>query len=98
MRVKHTSYVSRSTHMTSPRQATGTFSVKLNPEPLSAVAQDTGHGRLSLDKTFLGDIEATSQGDMLAFRSAVTGSAGYVAMETVSGSLHGRSGSFVLQH
>jgi hypothetical protein len=84
--------------MTAPRQAKGTFSVKLNPEPLSTVAQETGLGRLSLDKTFHGDLEASSQGEMLAFRSAVAGSAGYVAMETVCGSLHGRAGSFVLQH
>lgn len=41
---------------------------------------------------------ATSQGEMLSFRSAVQGSAGYVAMETVTGMLHGRQGSFVLQH
>ncbi|VVD91703.1 hypothetical protein PPN31114_01695 [Pandoraea pneumonica] len=53
---------------------------------------------MSLDKTFRGDLVATSQGEMLAFRSSVQGSAGYVAMETVHGTLHGRSGSFVLQH
>jgi hypothetical protein len=53
---------------------------------------------MSLDKQFHGPLEAVSQGEMLAFRSSVEGSAGYVAMETVRGSLHGRSGSFVLQH
>ena len=53
---------------------------------------------MSLDKVFKGDLEATSYGEMLAWRSPVPGSAGYVAMERVSGSLHGRTGAFVLQH
>jgi hypothetical protein len=79
-------------------KATGPFEVKLNPEAISSVASATGLGRMSLDKKFEGDLIATSQGEMLAFRSAVPGSAGYVAMETVSGALHGRQGSFVLQH
>ena len=78
--------------------ATGRFDIKLQPEGLSPVAEATGLGRLSLDKQFSGDLQATSQGEMLSFRSATQGSAGYVAMEQVHGSLHGRSGSFVLQH
>ncbi|UXU85969.1 DUF3224 domain-containing protein [Burkholderia sp. S-53] len=79
-------------------QANGPFEVKLNPESLSSVAENTGLGRMSLDKQFHGDLEAVSQGEMLAFRTAVQGSAGYVAMETVQGTLGGRQGSFVLQH
>jgi len=79
-------------------QATGPFEVKLNAERLSDIAETTGLGRMSLDKKFHGDLEATSQGEMLAFRSGVQGSAGYVAMETVIGVLHGHHGSFVLQH
>lgn len=79
-------------------QANGPFEVKLNPESLSSVAEKTGLGRMSLDKQFHGDLEAVSQGEMLAFRTAVQGSAGYVAMETVQGTLGGREGSFVLQH
>jgi len=78
--------------------ASGSFDVQLAPQQLSGVAEKTGLGRMSLDKTFRGDLVATSQGEMLAFRSSVQGSAGYVAMETVHGTLHGRSGSFVLQH
>ncbi|KML45659.1 hypothetical protein VL15_36460 [Burkholderia cepacia] len=78
--------------------ANGPFEVKLNPESLSSVAENTGLGRLSLDKQFHGDLEAVSHGEMLAFRSSVQGSAGYVAMETVQGVLGGRQGSFVLQH
>ena len=80
------------------KSVTGPFEVKINPEPISAVAGKTGLGRMSLDKQFHGDLAATSQGEMLAFRSAEQGSAGYVAMETVTGTLQGRDGSFVLQH
>ncbi|WP_175952483.1 DUF3224 domain-containing protein [Burkholderia sp. BCC0405] len=78
--------------------ANGPFQVKLNPESLSTVAERSGLGRMSLDKQYHGDLEAVSQGEMLAFRSSVQGSAGYVAMETVQGVLGGRHGSFVLQH
>lgn len=78
--------------------ATGPFDIQLAPQPLSGIAEATGLGRLSLDKRFEGDLQATSQGEMLSFRSSVQGSAGYVAMETVRGTLQGRSGSFVLQH
>lgn len=78
--------------------ATGRFDIKLQPEGLSPVAEATGLGRFSLDKQFSGDLQATSQGEMLSFHSTTAGSAGYVAMEHVQGSLHGRSGSFVLQH
>jgi hypothetical protein len=79
-------------------QAAGQFIVTLNPEPLSSVAQSSGLGRMSLDKTYQGDLQAVSKGEMLAFRSPVDGSAGYVAMEAVTGTLHGREGAFVLQH
>ena len=78
--------------------ATGQFEITLDSQPLSGVAASTGLARMSLDKKFQGDLEAVSQGEMLAFRSGVPGSAGYVAMELVRGSLHGRQGSFVLKH
>ena len=78
--------------------ATGPFDVKLAPQTLSAVAEHSGLARMSLDKQFHGALEAASTGEMIAFRSAVAGSAGYVAMETVRGTLDGRAGSFVLQH
>lgn len=77
---------------------TGPFDVKLTPEPASAAAEAAGLARMSLDKTFHGPLQASSRGEMLAFRSATPGSAGYVALETVRGSLAGREGSFVLQH
>jgi hypothetical protein len=55
-------------------------------------------GRMSIDKTFHGELEATSKGEMLSAMTAVKGSAGYVAIEHVIGILSGKEGSFVLQH
>ena len=78
--------------------ASGTFDVKLNPLQTYNTAEAGSLGRMSIDKQFHGDLDATSQGEMLSAMSAVEGSAGYVAIERVSGTLHGRSGSFVLQH
>ena len=78
--------------------ANGSFDVQIAPQMLSNVAAPSGLARMSIDKRFHGSLDATSTGEMLAFRSATDGSAGYVAMETVRGSLDGRRGSFVLQH
>ena len=78
--------------------ARGTFEVKLSPQaPVEGVGDPTV-GRLSLDKQFHGDLEGTSRGQMLAVQTGVQGSAGYVAMERVSGTLRGRTGTFALQH
>src|SRR6266436_9541317 len=74
--------------------ATGPFEVNLAPQP----ADGSPLGRMTIDKQFHGDLEATSKGQMLAFSTDVKGSAGYVAMEQVNGKLHGRTGTFVLQH
>jgi hypothetical protein len=79
--------------------ATGTFEVKLTPQaPANPVEEEAALGRMTIDKQFHGDLEAASKGQMLSAMSAVKGSAGYVAMERVTGALHGRNGSFVLQH
>ena len=78
--------------------ANGPFDVQLAPHTLSSVAAASGLARMSIDKRFHGTLDATSTGEMLAFRSMTDGSAGYVAMETVQGTLDGRHGSFVLQH
>lgn len=79
--------------------ANGPFEVTLaTQQPDNPPAQKAGLGRRSIDKRFHGDLEATSHGEMLAAGTGVPGSAGYVALERVSGTLHGRSGSFVLQH
>ena len=59
---------------------------------------DPSLGRMNLQKTFRGDLIANGSGQMLAMRSGIDSSAGYVAMERVSGTLHGRHGGFVLQH
>ncbi|HEX8352104.1 MAG TPA: DUF3224 domain-containing protein [Pyrinomonadaceae bacterium] len=77
--------------------ASGTFEVKLSPQ-VDGEAGGAALGRMLIDKRFSGDLEATSKGQMLAVRTAVEGSAGYVAMEHVQGTLGGRAGGFVLQH
>jgi hypothetical protein len=78
-------------------RAQGRFDVKLTPMPADHES-GAAIGRMTIGKQYHGDLEATSAGQMLAHRTSVAGSAGYVAMEIVSGSLHGRSGTFVLQH
>ena len=79
-------------------RASGSFDVKLAPLTLDDKAADATLGRMSIDKQFFGDLEATSKGEMLSAMTAVKGSAGYVAIERVAGKLNGRSGTFVLQH
>ena len=79
--------------------AAGLFDVSLQPQPWTeAAAPGVTLGRLLLDKHYHGDLEAHAQGPRLSAVSAVKGSAGYVAIEVVSGTLQGRSGSFALQH
>jgi hypothetical protein len=79
-------------------QATGTFKVKLTPQDKDDNSADSIVARFTIDKEFHGDLEGTSKGEMLAVSSSVPGSAGYVAMEQVTGMLGGRTGSFALQH
>lgn len=79
-------------------RASGTFEVKLSPLSTYDESDDSGLGRMSLDKRFRGDLDATSKGEMLTALTPVAGSAGYVAMERVTGTLHGLSGSFILKH
>ena len=79
-------------------QARGDFAVKLNPLATSDTTEGSPLARMSIDKQLHGDLEATSKGEMLAAGTPVKGSAGYVAIERVTGTLHGRNGSFVLQH
>ncbi|HEX2224454.1 MAG TPA: DUF3224 domain-containing protein [Thermoanaerobaculia bacterium] len=76
------------------KRASGTFEVKMNP----LTTGDDVPGRMSLDKQFHGSLEATGKGEMLTALTSVQGSAGYVAIERVTGKLDGRGGSFVLQH
>jgi hypothetical protein len=78
--------------------AKGTFSVEMKPQAEPAVADGVSLGRMSLHKRFEGDLVATSEGEMLTALTPIKGSAGYVAIERVAGTLGGRSGSFVFQH
>jgi hypothetical protein len=77
--------------------ARGTFDVKTIPQPADDSAAGP-FGRLFLEKQFHGDLDATSRGQMIGAFTAVEGSAGYVALELVTGTLHGKQGSFILQH
>jgi hypothetical protein len=80
------------------KRASGTFDVNLAPLVAAHAGDDAPLTRMSIDKTFHGDLEGTSRGEMLSVMTAVKGSAGYVAMEKVTGSLHGREGAFTFQH
>ncbi len=79
-------------------RATGTFEVKTSSRPLAHASADASLGRMSIAKAFSGDLDGAGKGEMLMAGTSVTGSAGYVAIERIIGTLHGRSGSFVLQH
>lgn len=78
--------------------ATGQFTVEMKPLTTPDTADGVSLGRMALDKRFEGDLQATGHGEMLTALTPVKGSAGYVAIERVTGRLHGRDGSFVLQH
>jgi hypothetical protein len=80
------------------QRATGTFDVQLKPIPTHDAAEGTPLGSMSIDKQFHGDLDGTSVGEMLMAMGVVKGSAGYVAMERVTATLHGKSGTFVFQH
>jgi Protein of unknown function (DUF3224) len=74
--------------------ASGPFDVKIVPQP----GDDDSVGRLSIDKHYHGELDATGTGQMLTGGDYKSGSAGYVAMEKITGTLQGRRGSFIVQH
>ena len=78
--------------------ASGTFDVKVTPQEANEKDPAPAVGKFSLDKQFDGDLSGTSKGVMLAMGTPASGSAGYVAMEQVTGTLNGRTGTFALQH
>ena len=78
--------------------ASGTFEVKITPQPADTYADGATLARLTIDKQFRGDLTGVSKGQMLSAGTPVKGSAGYVAIEQVTGALAGRSGTFVFQH
>lgn len=80
-------------------QINGSFTVTLNPLESTINGTDgMTFRRMSIEKVFTGPLDATSNGEMLSAMTPVKGSAGYVAIEQVVGSLEGKQGSFVLQH
>jgi hypothetical protein len=81
-----------------PMHARGTFEVQITPLPADAYADAATMGRMLLDKQFSGEITGTGKGQMITGMGAGTGSAAYSAIERVSGSVNGRSGTFMLQH
>jgi len=77
----------------------GPFEVKLSPLDFSATGDEgVKLGRMSIAKVFQGELAATSVGEMLSAMTSTKGSAGYVAIEQVVGTLQGKKGGFVLQH
>ena len=78
--------------------ATGSFEVQMHPQGPGDAGAGSSLGRMSLDKQFSGDLQAVGKGEMLSARSDIPSSAAYVAIERVTGTLHGRSGSFALVH
>jgi len=80
------------------RHAEGTFDVKMTPLTADEGTTGTSIGRYAIDKQFHGDLDGTSKGEMLGSGDPAKGSAGYVAIEHVTGTLQGHSGSFALQH
>lgn len=81
------------------QHVSGPFDVKVTPQkPDTQIARAAALGRLTIDKRYHGDLEATAKGEMLATQTETKGSAAYVALERVTGKLQGHNGSFVLQH
>ena len=77
----------------------GEFEIKLKPLEISTQGENgITLARMSIDKTYFGDLSATSKGEMLSARTNIKTSAGYVAIEQVVGKLADKTGSFVLQH
>jgi hypothetical protein len=83
---------------TMPHLAQGTFEVDLQPLPFEGAEAAWKLGRMAIDKRISGDLVATTRGQMISAMTETPGSAGYVAIERVTGTLGGRQGSFVLQH
>lgn len=80
------------------QRAHGRFDVKLSPQTMADPAATSTLGRLSIAKRYAGDLEAEALGEMLTAATSVKGSAAYVAVERVTGTLAGKRGSFALHH
>jgi len=80
------------------QRATGAFEVSTKPLDPPDERDGTAVARMALDKQYRGDLDAVGHGQMLTAMTATKDSAGYVAIERVTGALRGRAGGFVLQH
>jgi len=80
------------------RHAEGTFDVKVTPLPPDDATSGTAIGRYAMEKKIHGDLEAVSKGEMIGAGDLAKGTAGYVAIEQITGTLKGHAGSFALQH
>ncbi|MCW8091375.1 DUF3224 domain-containing protein [Alteromonas sp. ASW11-130] len=81
------------------KKVVGEFDVELKPiEPTFMADDDNTVNRMTIDKTYKGDLTASGKGEMLSVITPVKGSAGYVAMEIIKGTLEGKRGAFVVQH
>jgi Protein of unknown function (DUF3224) len=78
-------------------RVTGKFDVTLKPQSSDDIGDGAPLARMAIDKRYHGELEASGKGEMLTALTPLKGSAGYVAMERISGSLQGRKGSFVIQ-
>jgi hypothetical protein len=76
-------------------RAKGPFDVTLTPQQ---TADDAAVARMLLYKEFHGDLEAIAHGEMMAAHEPLTGAGVYVAIDRVTGTLHGKSGSFLIAH
>jgi hypothetical protein len=79
-------------------RAAGSFTVSIKPQHKPDVGPGSSLGRMTLEKQFSGELVASGKGEMLTAMTETAGSAGYVAIERVTGVLQGRRGGFVLQH
>jgi len=79
-------------------QANGTFEVKIAPAEGTTLEKEAGIGRMTIDKTWSGDLSGTSKGSMLTSATESTGAMAYVALEKVDAKLNGKSGSFYFSH
>ena len=80
------------------QSARGEFVVSLKPLAFEGADPEFKLGRMSIDKQISDDLTASTEGQMLSAMTSTDGSAGYVAIERVAGTLNGRRGTFVLQH
>ena len=80
------------------QHAAGAFDVKMSPASAPQHEGRTATGRMLLEKQYSGELQASGKGEMLTAMTDTKGSAAYVAIERITGTLNGKAGSFVVQH